>query len=162
MSIKNILLEERAPYSNTMKAILFLTLLFLVALTIFSWAETPHGAGSFQIVAILTLIVALAFWSFFTMRFRITTLGVEASMVPFSYGVKYEEIEDVYVDKVPWWIGWGLRLWWRIAFISMHKPSVVIKKKSGVFRTFILSTKDPENFAKKIRKNDRESVRHSP
>jgi hypothetical protein len=82
------------------------------------------------------------------MRYRLTTEGVEATMPPFTHRVKYSEIDEVDIEKVPLWMGWGLRLWWRrIGFISMHKKSVVIRKKKGVFKNFWLSTNDSEKFA---------------
>lgn len=147
-----VLHDEKAPYSTAIKAILGLILLFLGVAAIFSWIGDNSASESFQLIAIIVVLIAFAFWSFFNMRFRITTAGVEASMIPFSYKVKYEEIDDVYVDKIPWWIGWGLRLWWRrIAFVSGHGSAVVIKKKTGIFKTFVLSAKDPEDFAKMIR-----------
>jgi hypothetical protein len=150
----NVIHEENAPYSNTMKLILLLALLLFIMITLLSWMDVSGSREGFQIVAIVTAVVAYAYWSFFNMKFRITTEGVEASMPPFSHVVKYPNIDDVYVDKVPWWTGWGLRLWWRrIAFVSRHGAAVVVKKKSGIFRTFMLSTKDPENFARMIRDN---------
>jgi hypothetical protein len=125
---------------------------YLIIMGVFTWEEVSNGRAGFYIIVAVSAIIACAFWSFFNMEFRITTVGVEASMPPFSYGVKFEEIEDVYIYKVPWWMGWGLRMWGRrIGFISRHGPALAIKKKSGVFRKLILSTKDPESFAGMIK-----------
>jgi hypothetical protein len=107
----------------------------------------PSSVEGFWVLLVLILSFAFVYLSFYRMRFRITTEGVWASMPPFSYGVKYSEIERVYIDKTPFWMGWGLRLWWRrIAFVSRHGSAVVIRKKEGVFRTFMLSSRGPDKF----------------
>ncbi len=73
-------------------------------------------------------------------------------MAPFTYRVKFGEIEYVKIKDVPWYVGWGMRIWGRrIAFLSTHKPSVHIKKKGGIFRTFVLSARAPEEFIGKIK-----------
>jgi hypothetical protein len=92
-------------------------------------------------------------WSFFNMKFRITTDSVEAVMPPFKYRVPFSNIEEVRtIDNIPWYVGWGLRLWGRgLAFVSMHKSAVEIKKKSGLFRRLVLTTQNPEEFVKTVR-----------
>lgn len=146
-----VLHEEKAPFSFTIKASLYLFLFFLLVFTIRTWMDPSEPRWAFWVLLIVTVVMVLVFWSFFNMRYRITDVGVEASMSPFSHSVKFEDIEDVYLDKVPFWMGWGLRMWWRrIGFISMHKVAVVVRKKRGFFRNFWLSTEDSEKFSKMI------------
>ncbi len=149
--------EEKAPYSTTMKAFILGTLLFLVATTAPSWMDINRTPDGFKVLAAVTAIAAFAFWSFFNMRFRITTEGVEAVMTPFTSRVSYRDIREVHViDKIPWYVGWGLRIWGRrLAYVSMHKPAVAIEKKKGIFKTLVLTTEDPERFAEMIRERMR-------
>ncbi|MEE8168370.1 MAG: hypothetical protein V3T58_05815 [Candidatus Hydrothermarchaeales archaeon] len=145
--------EEKAPYSTTVTAALAVVMLFLLALTLFSWTDIRGTSKGFEGIAIVTAIIAFLFWSFFNMRFRITTDGVEAVMVPFTFRVPYGEIKEVHViEKIPWYVGWGLRIWRRrLAYVSMHKSAVAIEKKKGIFTTLVLTTEDPEKFAEMIR-----------
>ncbi len=86
------------------------------------------------------------------MKFRITDKSVEAVMPPFAYSVPLSEITGIRtIENIPWYTGWGLRMWGdRIAFISMQKSAVEIEKRSGFFKKVILTTKDPEEFINRI------------
>lgn len=150
-----IIYEERAPQSPTIRAILLGAFLFLAAVTVLSWIgiyETSRGAG---FLAIVTTVIALLSWSFFNMRFRVTTEGIEAVAVPFTFKVPYTDIKEVRVmDKIPWYVGWGMRIWGRkLAYVSIHGSAVVIEKKRGVFKALLLTAKDPEKFAMRIREH---------
>jgi hypothetical protein len=110
--------------------------------------KAPDEVLAFLLLAIM--IYSLTMWSFFTMKFRISPDGVEAAMPPFRYRVPFSEMKEITIlDRIPWYIGWGLRFWGRgLAFVSMHKRAVVIEKKSGFFRRLILTTRDPDEFFK--------------
>jgi len=151
--------EERAPYSFAIEAFISLVILFLFLLTLRVLMYSSEHRGFFLVLLILYLFIIIGFlWSFLNMRYRLTTEGVEATMPPFTYRVKYSEIDEVNLEKVPFWMGWGLRLWWRrIGFISIHKMSVVIRKKEGVFRSFWLSTMDAEKFADMLKEKMKSS-----
>ncbi len=152
MSSVSVLHEEKAPFSFTFKAMMYLILVFLLVLTFLSWLDVSGGREGFWVLLFVTVLLVLVFWSFFSMRFRITTEGVEASMPPFTYRVKFSDIEDVSLVKPPFWVGWGLRIWWRgnIGFISMHKVSVVVRRRGGFFNCFWLSTWDSERFRDRV------------
>lgn len=148
-----VLHEERAPQSPTIRAIFLGVFLFLAALTVFSGMsvyETSKGTWS---LAIITTVIAFMAWSFFYMRFRVTTEGVEAVMPPFTFKVPYEDIKGVHVmDKIPWYVSWGMRIWGRkLAYVSIHGPAVVIEKKRGVFKALLLTAENPEKFAIRIK-----------
>ncbi|MFQ5976046.1 MAG: hypothetical protein ACE5J5_07015 [Candidatus Hydrothermarchaeales archaeon] len=148
MTEDTVLHEEKAPFSLTLKWSLYLILLLLFVLTLRSWLDVSGGREGFWILLIVTLFIVLVFQSFFNMRYSITTEGVTAFMWPFSFSVRFEDIEDIYLAKPSFWVGWGMRMWWgrNIGYISMHKVSVVIKKKKGFHRNFWLSTLDSEGF----------------
>lgn len=150
MNANIILYEEKAPFSNTLKSALLLTASAFALISLYTILNPSQGDGA-PILLVVTGIIIVTFWTFFNMRFRITTEGVEAWMAPFTQKVKFGEIEYVKIKDVPWYVGWGMRIWGRrIGFISMHKPSVYIKKKTGIFRTFVLSASDAENFTRMI------------
>lgn len=144
--------EEKAPYSRAIKMILAIGSVSLALLVLFSslW-DAPQQAqtGLFAIALVFVLII----WSFFSIRFRITSDSVEAVMPPFRYHVPFSEIKDVKtIENIPWYVGWGLRLWGRrLAFVSMRKSAVEIKRKRGFFRRLVLTTRNPEEFAKMVR-----------
>lgn len=102
---------------------------------------------------IMVFISAIVTLSFFNIRFRITTYGVEAVMPPFKYSIPFSEIKELKtIEDVPWYAGWGLRMLGRmLAFISMRKNAVLIVKEKGFFRKLILTTQNPEDFIKKLK-----------
>ncbi|MEE9595090.1 MAG: hypothetical protein V3V92_06795 [Candidatus Hydrothermarchaeales archaeon] len=150
--MSEIMHEEKAPHSAMIKAFFLGVLLLLVAATVLSWTGIYESSKDFEALPLVTAIVVFAYWSYFNMRFRITTEGVEAVMVPFTHRVSYGEITEVRViDKIPWYVGWGLRIWMRrLAYVSMHKSAVAIDKKKGIFKTLVLTTENPERFAEMI------------
>jgi hypothetical protein len=145
--------EENAPYSNTIRALFLGAILLLAAATALSLAGIYETPDTSPILLAVTAILVLAYWSFFNMRFRITSKGVEAIMPPFTYRVPFEEIKKVRViEKIPWYVGWGLRIWRRrLAYVSMHKSALEIEKKNGVFRALVLTTRDPEKFVEMLK-----------
>ena len=140
--------EEKAPFSAPIIALLLGSVVLLGIASILSFAGIYKPAEAFDVLALTTAIIAIAALSFFNMRFRVTTEGVEASMFPFTHRVAYDNIDRVHViDKIPWYVGWGLRIWKRrLAFVSTHKSAVAVEKKKGIFKTLVLTTSDPEKF----------------
>lgn len=152
-----VIYEEKAPYSKTIKLIIVLGLsvlsfsyFFAVFGYYFGLENAPDQAQFALLLAVS--IYALAMWSFFSMRFRITGNGVEALMPPFKFSIPFSEIKEVKtIENIPWYAGLGVRLWGRrLAFISMRKSAVLIEKKKGFFRKLILTTQNPEDFIKRL------------
>ncbi len=155
---KDIVYEKRAPYSNSIKAIIIMGFAVLAFSSFFAFFGHFAGFEKVPEQAQLTLLLAaslyaLVMWGFFSMKFRITDNGVEAVMPPFRYRVRFSEIKEVKtIENIPWYIGWGVHLWGRrLAFVSMRKSAVEIEKKSGFFRKIILTTQDPDGFIKKLK-----------
>ncbi|MFZ3060335.1 MAG: DUF1673 family protein [Candidatus Methanoperedens sp.] len=149
---KTTVYEEKAPYSNTIKLVMvsgLFSLAFLYFISVFG--KAPEQAEFVLLLAVS--ISALITWSFFNIKFRITNVGVEAVMTPFKYSIPFSEIKEMKtIEDIPWYAGWGLRLWGRrLAFISMRKNAVLIEKKNGFFRKLILTTQNPEEFIKKLK-----------
>ncbi len=100
----------------------------------------------------VVIIISLAVWGFFKMKFRITEESVEAVMPPFSYSVLLSEIKEINTTDIPWYASWGLRIRGRkLAFISMHKKAVKIEKENGFFKTLVLTTRNPDEFVRMVR-----------
>ncbi len=159
---RSMIYEEKAPYSDAMKIIIMLGFSALALLYFFSvfghFVGVKKASDQAQFVLLsVTIIYYLVMWSFFSIRFRITNKDVEAVMPPFKYRIPFSEIKGVNtIDSIPWYIGWGVRLWGRrLGFVSMHKKAVVIEKKKGFFRELILTTGSPEEFVHLIREEMR-------
>ncbi|MCX9084813.1 MAG: hypothetical protein OIN87_08465 [Candidatus Methanoperedens sp.] len=148
---KTTVYEEKAPYSNTIKLVMVSGLFSLAILYFISVFSKPERAEFILLLAVS--VSALVTWSFFSIKFRITTDGVEAVMPPFKYRVPFSEIKEIKtIEDIPWYAGWGLRMWGRrLAFISMRKSAVLIEKEKGFFRKLILTTQNPEEFIKKLK-----------
>ncbi len=156
--MKSTAYEENAPYSTSIK--LIITLGFAVLAFSYFFAVFGHfvGFGKVPEQARLALLLAaslyaLIMWGFFSIKFRITDSSVEAVMPPFKYSIHFSEIKDVKtIENIPWYVGWGVRIWGRrLAFVSMRKSAVEIEKKSGFFRKIVLTTQDPDGFIKKLK-----------
>lgn len=148
---KNTVYEEKAPYSDTIKLVMVSGLFSLAFLYFISVFSKPEQAEFVLLLAVS--ISALVMWSFFSIKFRITKDGVEAVMPPFKYSIPFSEIKEVKtIEDIPWYAGWGLRMWGRrLAFVSMRKSAVEIERKRGFFRRLVLTTRNPEEFAKMVR-----------
>lgn len=152
MQAKLTVYEEKAPYNNTIKLVMASGLFLLVLLYFITvFGKTPEQ-DEFALLLVIS-ISSLVMWSFFSIKFRITNDGVEAVMPPFKYRIPFSEIKEIKtIEDIPWYTGWGLRLWGRgLAFISMRKSAVLIEKKRGLFRKLILTTQNPAEFIKKLK-----------
>jgi hypothetical protein len=148
---KTTIYEEKAPYSNTIKLVMVVGLFSLAFLYFISvFGKAPEQAEFVSLLAIP--VSALVMWSFFSIKFRITNIGVEAVMPPIKYSIPFSEIKEMKtIGDIPWYAGWGVRMWGRrLAFISMRKSAVLIEKKRGFFRKLILTTQNPEEFIKRL------------
>lgn len=149
---KTTVYEEKAPYSDTIKVVMVLGLFSLAFLYFISVFGKASEQAEFALLLAVS-ISALVMWSFFSIKFRITSDGVEAVMLPFKYSIPFSEIQEMKtIEDIPWYAGWGLRMWGRrLAFISMRKSAVLIEKKKGFFRKLILTTQNPEDFIKRLK-----------
>jgi len=159
---KSVIYEEKAPYSYAMKLIIvlgFSGLAFLYSSSVFGHffgLEKASDQAQFALLLAVSIYIFIM-WSFFSIKFRITNEDVEAIMPPFKYRIPFSEVKEIKtIDVIPWYVGWGVRLWGRgLAFVSMHKNAVVIEKKKGFFRKLILTTGSPEEFLHLIREEMR-------
>ena len=88
--------------------------------------------------------------------FKIYEDKVEAYFWPYRHIIPISKITEIKViERIPWCVGWGLRIdpfERKLYFAIHHGKSVEIRKKDGLWRSVVLSTKDPEKFVSTIRK----------
>jgi vacuolar-type H+-ATPase subunit I/STV1 len=156
--VEELIYEENAPFSNSMKAIItigFLVLALSYFLFFFKHLVSTNKVPQQMQFALLfaTSLYALIMWSFFSIKFKITNNSVEAVMPPFKYSVAFSEIKEIKtISNIPWYVGWGLRIWGkRLAFVSMHKKAVKIEKENRFFRVLVITTRDPDEFVRLVR-----------
>jgi hypothetical protein len=91
-------------------------------------------------------------WSFFGMKFLITSSSVVAVFPPFRYSIPFSDIGSVeIVNEFPWYLGWGIRIWGRkLVFAGKHSKAVAIRKDRGFFRTVVLVSENPDEFRKQV------------
>jgi hypothetical protein len=141
--------EEPAPVSRNLKYMLYgVILLFFV---IFLMTPPQPKEAAFVLLIVIAIMVYVI-WSFNHMQFILTDKHVQARMPPFRTTVPYSKITEVStIDSIPWWVGYGIRIWGRrLAYTGSHGKSVVIEKEKGFFKQLVLSAKDADALAKKI------------
>ena len=91
----------------------------------------------------------------FPSSFKIYEDKVEAYFWPFKYEISLKEIKSVrIIDKIPWWVGWGLRLhpWSKKLYFAIHHGKSVEIEKKGYWRKVILAVKNPKKFVSILKK----------
>ena len=91
----------------------------------------------------------------FPARFRIYSNKIEAYFWPFRYEIPILDIARIkIIDKIPWWVGWGLRIWFgrKLYFAVHHGKGVKVERKGGYWKKIVLSVKNPERFVELIEK----------
>jgi hypothetical protein len=88
--------------------------------------------------------------------FKVYEDRIEAYFWPYKHVTPISEIEEIkIVERIPWYVGWGLRIdpfKKKIYFAIHHGRSVEIKRRNGYWKSIILSVKNPEEFASIIKK----------
>jgi len=87
---------------------------------------------------------------FLPCHFRIYEDFVEAYFWPYKHVAQISNIEEVrVVERLPWYVGWGLRVnpfKRELYFAVHHKKGVEILQKEGMWRSVVLTPKEPEKF----------------
>lgn len=147
--------EQKAAYSRQIRLFMVAGLSLILAFYIFSLTGL-FGFGSDPeeryALPLVLLIYLAAMWSFFSMKFLITSHSVVAVFPPFRYSVSFSDISSVeLMDEFPWYMGWGVRIWGRkLIFAGKHAKAVAIRKNKGFFRTVVLVSESPDEFRKRV------------
>jgi hypothetical protein len=110
--------------------------------------DNPAPNRLFALMALLFLGITINFSRLsikMTSRSAIVGYGICKRTIP------WEDIERCYVDEASSirYGGWGIRIGrveakWRLVYNVIGAPRVVLSLKSGWFREFVFSTKNPE------------------
>lgn len=147
--------EESAPYAMWVKILLPATLLAVIALFLsFAGIISFFSKITLVMLVFLVVVLVLSLWLFFTVRFGADSKSVYAKTGPFCYKIdKRNIVETRIINKIPFWAGWGIRVWWwdslTLAFATSHGSSIMFVKKSGFFKRVVFSVSDPREFARK-------------
>jgi len=147
--------EEKAEYGFFIKILLACTFVLLAGIFVLAQSLIPQALFQAKAVTTVALAAGMAsLWLFFDMRFGADAQSVFAKTGPFAYRIRKRDITRAsVVQKIPFWTGWGIRIWWwdgfTLAFVSHHKRSLFIDKKSGLFKKIVFSVSNPEQFARK-------------
>lgn len=129
----------------------------LVAAVVLVDAFVLYSARApFGVVAVVAFALAFACWAVFAfvaMRFCVSERELSLKFFPFSYKILLKDITQVeIVDSLPWWRGWGLRMWGRsLYFVSDHAGAVLVRKKTGFFKEVVFTPSDAERFVEKLK-----------
>ncbi|KKG12500.1 hypothetical protein EO92_01395 [Methanosarcina sp. 2.H.A.1B.4] len=130
--------------------LLLILVFYMFSLTgLFGFGTDPEEKYALPLIL---LIYLAAMWSFFGMRFLITSDSVVAVFPPFRYNIPFSDISSVEImDKFPWYMGWGVRIQGRrLIFAGKHAKAVAIRKDNGFFRTVVLVSESPDEFRKRV------------
>ena len=149
--------EEKAPYSFAMKILWASGLMAIMALAGVFLFRIPQAVESapFKAFALVVLfLAALSLWLFFKLRFGHDSKTLFAKTTGLRYSVeKKDVVKAIVLPKIPFLVGWGIRMWWwnglTLAFVSQHKPALLIVKKTGLFKKVVFTVSNPKEFAKK-------------
>ena len=141
--------QERLPVGNVIRLLMTAIIIFFVLLMFLIPANEREGL---YFVAGVMVLMMLMNYAFNNMSVELKSDRLVAHFMPFRYTVHYHDIKGIEVIPViPWYVGFGLRIWGRrIAFVSRRGPAVKIDKKTGLFRSLLLTTKDPEAFVQRL------------
>ncbi|MFH1057031.1 MAG: hypothetical protein V1717_04545 [Candidatus Micrarchaeota archaeon] len=146
--------KEKAPLGVVMKAVFAGLFILLCVLLVLSQAIIPSPLSTVKTLTLVILLISITvIWMMFDMHFGANAKQIFIQTGPFSYRIRKNEIEKAFIlKKIPFWAGWGIRLWWwdglTLAFVSEHKPSLYVVKKTGLFKRVVFSVSEPEKFAK--------------
>ena len=148
--------EEKAYYTILMKSLVAVGAIAIGLVLFFSYTLIPESLGQAKLITLLVLLFSMvALWLFFDMRFGVKDGKIFAKTGPFSFKIDRDSVERVEIlERIPVWAGWGLRVWWyrgglALAFVSSHKPSLLLRKKTGLFKQIVLTVEDPHYFARR-------------
>ena len=100
-----------------------------------------------------------------TVNFAWLTIRITDDEVVIAYGVirhriRWEDIEDCYVDEASaaWYGGYGIRLGWyrgrrRLIYNTIGDPRVVLLTTSAATPEFVFSTSQPEELVSRVREH---------
>ncbi|HIH16162.1 MAG TPA: hypothetical protein HA252_02045 [Candidatus Diapherotrites archaeon] len=144
MAVERVLYEEQAPVGWAFKGF-WLALVAALAALLYYLSQQAVGIESLAPGLAALGLVVLAFYWLYLMRFVATEQALEIRLPFYSYRVPVQDISSAeLVDRVPFYIGWGVRMSLdTLYFVSQHKQSMLVHKKSGHFKKLVLTAREP-------------------
>ncbi|MFQ5648269.1 MAG: hypothetical protein ACE5FW_03450 [Candidatus Aenigmatarchaeota archaeon] len=151
--------KEKASYSPVAKIGLFVLLIVFAYL----WYKLIHAGmpfGGLVVLSIGSVIMIFFLRFFYNMEFRINDECIVAEFGNYGFPIPLKDIASMEVVPVTMKEGLGLVVHkGRLAFVSNHKKGVRLKLKSGHYRDILLTTKNPEDFIKKVKQAEHDAVK---
>lgn len=135
----------------------FLTIgVLLYLLRVENMSSTDSG---FILLSSVLLVLIFVLLNIRRLKIRISPGEVKVGYGIFSKTIPDAEIEDCYADTTSTVLygGWGIRLsrvdgFNRLVFNTMGDSRVVIRRKTGLFREIVVSTKNPDRIVNHLTK----------
>lgn len=154
------MLYEEDIYSRWNIVILGAVSLSLLGDLVYQLLVSPVGtrpAPDWFFLVIFLFFLALGV-NFARLRIRVTPESITVGYGIIKHRVSWQYIADCYLDKASAIIygGWGIRVGrvggkWRLVYNILGGPRVVLSLKTGIFREFVFSTRNPEGVIQAIR-----------
>lgn len=131
-------------------------------LLIIALAVLPLFSGHVFLVAaelLLDILLISLLISFVWIRVKVYDDEIRLLYGPFTYAIKKSDMEQVEIIKPQNYLAYGMMVrrdsrGWVLKFIRGPGPGILVRKKSGLFRSVFFSTQDPvgllQNIAKKM------------
>jgi hypothetical protein len=133
----------------------FVHLILIIALAILPVFSENVILMAAEIVLDILLIVLLV--SFLYIRIKIYDDEIRCLYGPFTYSIDKCDIEQVEIIQPQNYLAYGMMIrrnphGWVLKFIRGKGPGILLRKKSGLFRSVFISSSDPVNLLQKIAK----------
>lgn len=154
-----IIYEERlfSRWITLLLGAVTLTLLLPVLGQLQSGTTDELPIWFFPMMFLLFLLVTL---NFVWLAIRITDEEAVIAYGVVRHRVRWEDIEDCYVDEASaaWYGGYGIRVGWykgkrRLIYNTIGDPRVVLLTKNSSTPEFVFSTAQPEDVVSRVREH---------
>lgn len=158
--------EERLPFPFALGASVVIGALavMMAVLLVLQVTGNPVGERPAPDWFYLVMFVFLSAIALFVLNFRALFIGMTPQEITVAYGcirrtVPWGDIEGCFWDESPTFSygGWGIRITrvsgrWRLVYNLIGSPVVILRLRSGRFREFGFSTRNPEQVLELVRR----------
>ncbi len=144
--------EEQSSLPLMQTAVHIALIIALVVLPVFSVNPLILALELSIVIALVLLLV-----SFLWIRIKIYDDEIRCLYGPFTYSINKCDLEQVEIITPQNYLAYGMMIrrnphGWVLKFIRGPGPGILIRKKSGLFRSVFISSSDPVNLLQKIAK----------
>ncbi len=156
------MLYEENIYSRWNIVIVGAVSLVLLGVFVYQLLAGPVGTRptpDWFLLVMFLFFLALAV-NFAQLRIRVTHQSITVSYGIIKHSVSWENVADCYLDRASAvsYGGWGIRLGmvggkWQLVYNILGGPRIVLSLKTGTFREFVFSTRNPEGVIQAVRQH---------